>query len=192
MPYGVSIHHNDFQMTMSIRFSTMISVIEDLIGSLARNGINRVLVINGHDGNMSPIEVAARNLKDLYPDLVISCLESWWVLVGKKNKNMFNVWDGLGHGGEAETSAMMTVRPDLVDISLAPEQIVPNLPPDDIRLYWKFNELTTTGATGAPKQATIKKGQEIIKILEQVLLDFITKMDNNDWKYGISAADKFN
>src|SRR4026208_439872 len=31
LPYGVSIHHNDFQMTMSIKFSTMISVIEDVL-----------------------------------------------------------------------------------------------------------------------------------------------------------------
>src|SRR5687768_11364086 len=37
VPYGVSIHHNDFQMTMSLKFSTMISIIEDLLDSLAKN-----------------------------------------------------------------------------------------------------------------------------------------------------------
>jgi len=188
VPYGVSIHHNDFQMTMSLRFSTMISLIEDILESLAKNEIKKVLVINGHDGNIASIEVASRNLKDKYPDMVIACLESWWVLVGQKNTNIFNVWKGLGHGGEAETSAMMAIRPDLVDLKSAPDQIIPNLPGDDIRLYWRFSELTRTGATGAPKEASVQKGQEIIDILERVILDFINKMNASNWKYGVSTS----
>ena len=188
IPYGVSIHHNDFQMTMSLKFSTMISVIEDVLDSLAKNEIKKVLVINGHDGNIAPIEVASRNIKDKYPDMVIACLESWWVLVGKKKTSTFNVWKGLGHGGEAETSAMMAMRPDLVDIKSAPEQIIPNLPGDDIRLYWKFSELTKTGATGAPKEASVHKGQEIIDILQRVILDFINKMNASNWRYGVSTS----
>ena len=188
IPYGVSIHHNDFQMTVSLKFSTMISIIEDVLDSLAKNSIKKVIIINGHDGNIAPIEVASRNLKDKYPDMVIACLESWWVLVGQKNTKLFNVWGGLGHGGEAETSAMMAIRPDLVDLRSAPEQIIPNLPGDDIRLYWIFSELTTTGATGAPKEASVQKGQEIIDILKRVVLDFINKMNNSNWKYGISTS----
>ncbi|WP_458743558.1 creatininase family protein [Candidatus Nitrosocosmicus sp. T] len=188
IPYGVSIHHNDFQMTMSLKFSTMISMIEDVLDSLAKNNIKKVVIINGHDGNIAPIEVASRNLKNRYPDMIIACLESWWVLVGQKNSNLFNVWSGLGHGGEAETSVMMAIRPDLVDIRSAPEQIIPNLPSDDIRLYWKFSELTTTGATGAPKEASVQKGQEIIDILKRVVLDFINKMNNSNWKYGVSTS----
>ena len=188
IPYGVSIHHNDFQMTMSLKFSTMISVIEDVLACLATNNIKKVLIINGHDGNIAPIEVASRNLKDKYPDMVIASLESWWVLVGQKSTNLFKVWRGLGHGGEAETSAMMAIRPDLVDICSAPEQIIPNLPDDDIRLYWKFSELTTSGATGAPKEASVQKGQEIIDILKRVVLDFINKMNNSNWKYGVSTS----
>ncbi len=188
VPYGVSIHHNDFQMTISLKFSTMISVIEDLLDSLAKNEIKKVLVINGHDGNIAPIEVASRNLKDKYPDMVIACLESWWVLVGQKNTNIFNVWKGLGHGGEAETSAIMATRPDLVDLKSAPDQIIPNLPDVDIRLYWKFSELTGTGATGAPREASVQKGQEIIEILIRVVLDFINKMNASNWKYGVSTS----
>jgi creatinine amidohydrolase len=98
------------------------------------------------------------------------------------------VWKGLGHGGEAETSAMMAVRPDLVDLKSAPDKIIPNLPGDDIRLYWKFSELTTTGATGAPKEASIQKGQEIIDILARVVLDFIHKMNASKWKYGVATS----
>ena len=188
VPYGVSIHHINYQMTISLRSSTMVSLIEDLLDCLASNGIRRIIVLNGHDGNIAPAETAARNIKDKYPEMVIACLESWWTLVGQKNKNTFDVWDGLGHGGEAETSAMLALRPDLVDLSLAPEQTIPNLPGGDIRIYWKFNELTNTGSTGAPRSATIEKGEKIVKILTKVMLDFLEKMDSTDWKYGISIS----
>jgi creatinine amidohydrolase len=72
---------------------------------------------------------------------------------------------------------------------LAPEQTIPNLPGEDIRIYWKFNELTNTGSTGAPKSATVEKGEEIIRILTKVIVDFLEKMDSNGWKYGISTID---
>ena len=96
------------------------------------------------------------------------------------------MWNGLGHGGEAETSAMLSVRPDLVSTDYSSDQVIPNLPDEDIRIYWKFNELTNTGITGAPKKASVEKGQEIIKILTNVIISFINNMENNDWKYGIS------
>jgi creatinine amidohydrolase len=44
----------------------------------------------------------------------------------------------------------------------APERIIPKLPAD-IRIYWRFNELTQTGATGAPRKATRVKGDKILE-----------------------------
>lgn len=186
VPYGVSSHHNNFQMTMSLEPLTMISIIENIFSSLLKNGIRKILVINGHDGNIAPIEIASRKVKNETSDVVIACLESWWVLVGQKNKDLFEVWNGLGHGGEAETSAMLSVRPDLVNTNYASDQVIPNLPNEEIRLYWKFDELTNTGSTGAPKKASVEKGQEIIEILKDVIISFIIDMENKEWKYGIS------
>ena len=98
------------------------------------------------------------------------------------------MWQGLGHGGEAETSAMLSVRPDLVNTNYVPKQVIPNLPNDDIRIYWKFNELTDTGATGAPKKASVEKGQKIMEILKDSLISFIINMEKNEWKYGLSLS----
>src|SRR5215208_8194301 len=119
IPYGVSLHHIDFQMTISLDPNTLIKVIEDVFTSLVKNGISRILIINGHDGNIPAVELAARTIKDRYPEVIISCLEAWWVLVGEITKGLFETWNGLGHGGEAETSAMLAVRPDLVDMNNA-------------------------------------------------------------------------
>jgi creatinine amidohydrolase len=187
IPYGVSSHHKDFFMTVSFEPDTMMNVIRDILQSLVNNNIRRILIINGHDGNIAPIELASRIIKERNPRVVISCLESWWTLVGSIDKELFNVWDGLGHGGEAETSAMLAVRPDLVNMTVAPKDVIPKLP-DNVRIYWKFNELTDTGATGAPRKATRTKGDKIISILENILLAFIIDMEKNQWKYGIDSS----
>jgi creatinine amidohydrolase len=186
MPYGVSSHHNKFQMTMSLQPATMTMVIQDILESLIKNHIKRILILNGHDGNIGPIEVAARNTKDKHQEVVIACLESWWTLVGQIEKDLFDTWNGLGHGGEAETSAMLATRPELVNMGQAPREVIPSLPSNDIRIYWKFNELTDTGATGAPQKASVKKGEEAIRILEKVVVSFLKDMDKNNWKYGTS------
>jgi creatinine amidohydrolase len=186
IPYGVSLHHNEFQMTMSLEPHTLIMVIEDLLRSIIKNGIRRILIINGHDGNIAPIELAARTIKDKHPEAMISCLEAWWILVGEITHGLFEVWYGLGHGGEAETSAMLAVRPDLVHMDSAPREIIPKLPTDKIRIYWKFNELTDTGATGAPKKASVVKGQQALEALVDTIVSFVKDMDKDDWKYGLS------
>jgi creatinine amidohydrolase len=183
-PYGVSSHHADFQMTISLEPKTLIRVIEDLFTSLIKNNVNKILVINGHDGNIAPIEIAARRIKNRYPKAVIACLEAWWELVSKISPDLFDVWSGLGHGGEAETSAMLAVRPDLVNMKYAPKEIIPRLPPN-VRIYWKFNELTRTGATGAPRKATVQKGEKALEAIEDILLSFIIDMEKQNWKYGI-------
>jgi len=184
IPYGVSLHHDKFQMTMSINAETLVSIISDLLTSLIQNKIRRVLIINGHDGNIAPIEIAARSIKNKHPEVTIACLESWWILVGQLKKDLFEVWNGLGHGGEAETSAVLAVRPDLVNIESAPNEVIPKLP-ENIRIFWKFDELTSTGATGSPQKANIRKGYEILQMIEDVLLSFIKEMESSDWKYGL-------
>lgn len=186
IPYGVSLHHKEFQMTMSLEPHTLEMVIEDLFQSIIKNGIRRILVINGHDGNIAPIETAARITKDRHKEVVIACLEAWWVSIGEITKGLFEVWHGLGHGGEAETSTMLAVRPDLVNMNFAPDEVIPKLPSEKIRIYWKFDELTDTGATGAPKKATAQKGEQALKVLEKILISFINEMDRTDWRYGLS------
>ena len=186
IPYGVSLHHNEFQMTMSLEPRTLERVIEDLFSSIIKNGIRRILVINGHDGNIAPIETAARKIKDKYKLAVIACLEAWWISIGEITEGLFEVWNGLGHGGEAETSTMLAVRPDLVDMNLAPDEVIPKLPSEKVRIYWKFDELTNTGATGAPRKATVQKGEKALRVLETTLLSFLDGMDKTSWRYGLS------
>ena len=184
IPYGVSSHHKKFYMTISIDTNTLISIIENLLESIYNNGLHKILIINGHDGNVAPIEIASRNTKDRYPNITIACLESWWELIGKISPDTFTTWNGLGHGGEAETSAMMNIRPDLVNEDNIPEDTIPNLP-KHIRIFWTMDELTKTGATGSPSNASVKKGDVICRVLEDMVTSFLLNMEKNRWKYGL-------
>jgi len=184
IPYGVSSHHKKFYMTISLDTNTLISIIENLLESIYNHGVQKILIINGHDGNIAPIEIASRNTKERHPDITIACLESWWELIGKISADTFNIWDGLGHGGEAETSAMMTIRPDLVNEDNIPEDTIPNLP-KHVRIFWTMDELTKTGATGSPSNASVQKGNVICRVLEDILSSFLIDMEKTRWKYGL-------
>ncbi len=191
VPYGVSTHHKGFQMTVSLQFDTLVKIMFDILSSLIANNINKILIINGHDGNIGPIESAARSIKDMHTDVIICCLESWWTLIGQLGNELFDVWKGLGHGGEAETSGMLAVCPELVNMDLAPSDVIPDLP-SNVRIYWNFDELTSTGATGSPRHATIEKGRKLLETLDKVLISFLREMELNHWKYGINMGPKNN
>jgi len=105
VPFGVSEHYKEFPFCISLQFETEIRLIRDILESIYREGIRKVFIMNGHDGNIAPIEVASRSAKVAHPDFRIVSLDAWWVLVGSLvPPGFFEVWNGLGHGGEGETS----------------------------------------------------------------------------------------
>jgi creatinine amidohydrolase len=145
-------------------------------------GINKVLIVNGHDGNIPPIEIAARDIKLKYPEMGLAVLDAWWVTAGNLlPKDTFEVWDGLGHGGEGETSIALAMFPDLCDISRAKGQI-PEMDMN-VKLVWNFQELTDFGASGAPEKATAEKGRKMKQVLVDYLVDFVKRMDDQNWHY---------
>lgn len=112
---GSSEHHLPFGGTISIPTETYYRVLRAGIGSLVRDGFQRVLVINGHGGNHELIQLAARDLALELPAVHLGA-GSWWTIA----------WDALvaagaaevgrfpGHAGRFETSIVLAMRPDLV------------------------------------------------------------------------------
>ena len=106
---GYSGHYDTFPFTLTFDYETMIHVIYDIVESVLRNGINKIFLMNGHDGNIAPIEIAARKIKEKYPDARIASLPEWWVIAGKLvPEGTFEVWNGLGHAGEGELRSHIT------------------------------------------------------------------------------------
>lgn len=179
---GYSEHYSHFPFTLSLKAETLIEVLKDILSSVVKNDIKKIFILNGHDGNIAPIEVASRAVKMMFPEVKIASLDAWWVAAGKLlPPDTFEVWDGLGHAGEGETSIALSLFSELVDMKHA-EGVVPNLPPN-IDIKWNFAELTDCGATGDPTKATAEKGLKMEKVLIDLIVNFLKDMDNCGWKY---------
>ena len=178
--FGMSQHYRHKPMCISLSNDTITRVMVDMLQSLVFWGINKIIIINGHDGNIPGIEISARNVKLEFPDIHIAIMDSWWETAGKLlPPNTFEVDNGLGHGGEGETSISLAIVPHLVDMSQA-KGMVPKMDPH-IKLIWNFQELTEYGATGAPKKATEEKGILMKQTIVKYLVNFIKRMDTQGW-----------
>lgn len=180
--YGVSEHYKNFSFTVTLGFETQIAVIRDILESVYREGIRKVFIMNGHDGNIAPIEVAARSAKVAHPDFRIVSQDAWWMMVGEVlPPDFFEVWKGLGHGGEGETSICLELFPELCDPSRA-AGVLPRLP-KHLDVKWTFDELTNNGATGDPTKATREKGRKMRAALVDTLAKALSDLDAVDWDY---------
>ena len=187
--YGVSEHYKDFPFTVSVQFETQIAFIRDILESVYREGIRKVFIMNGHDGNIASIEVASRSAKVAHPDFKIVSLDAWWMTVGELlPKDFFAVWNGLGHGGEGETSICLELFPELCDVSKA-AGVVPHLP-DYLDVKWLFKELTNTGATGDPTKGTREKGRRMREVLVEAMVKALSELDRNGWDWRSPEAAK--
>ena len=185
LPFGTSIHYDSYPLSVTLRYETVIAVAEDIFMSLIRHGIKQIYILNGHDGNIPALEIAARNIKALHKEAKFLCLPAWWEKAGPLMGDKFEVWNGLGHGGEGETSLMMALRPELVKLEHAEAQ----LPEKVIRLsekaniIWDISEISSTGATGDPGKATPEKGRLMLDILVDLVAEAISEMDSLSWDY---------
>jgi creatinine amidohydrolase len=161
---------------------TLEKVLYEILHSLYHWGIKKVLIINGHDGNIPCIETAVRNMKVNYPEMNMAWIGAWWNKIkGLIPEGTLEVWDGLGHGGEGETSIVMATVPDLCNIKEA-KGMIPEMDPV-VDLVWNFEDITDYGASGAPEKATVEKGKIMRKALTEYFIDFIKRMDEQDWRY---------
>jgi creatinine amidohydrolase len=181
LPYGMSVHYASFPVAITLTTETLARVLREVLESLLAHGILRLLIVNGHDGNIPAIEAATREFRVAHPEMRVAVLEAWWVTAGELlPEGTFEAWGGLGHGGEGETSMMLAVEPGLVDMERA-KGVIPDLP-EHVQLKWIFDELTPYAATGDPTRATVEKGEMMRDALVECLVSFIEEMDGRDWE----------
>ncbi len=180
--FGMSHHYRHERMAISLSADTLTNVVGDVLQSLALGGVRDVIVVNGHDGNLPSLEIAARKARLAHPELRIAALASWWTTAIKLlPRGTFGVHDGLGHGGEGETSLALEIFPHLVDLARARG----TLPRTDrhVTQYWDFSELTDCGATGNPGLANREKGARMKQALVDYLVEFAGRMARSGWSY---------
>lgn len=110
-----------FPGTTTIRFETLVAIVEDVCTSLAGRGFRKIMLISGHaeDASIEAIKQGAENVKKKYPDFKYFFSE--WFTKGLSALPLFHPcreehpeWDL--HAGEIETSQIMYLHPEWVDM----------------------------------------------------------------------------
>ena len=189
MSYGVTLHHVGLYGSISLRPATLTDVLGDVMRSLIRHRVKRFWLVNNHDGNIGPMEAAARLIRDEDPEVVVARSVEWWIPAnGVMAPDLFESAGGTwgGHGGEAETALLLHTNPDLVRMEHAQDFGWPyDAVPSGGSVYWNFAELTREGAAGDPRPATAEKGETLLNAIVEHSVKFLEDLDAKQWKYGV-------
>ena len=131
---------------------------------LLDDGFKRILILNGHGGNIDTLHVALRLLQPRFRDRIL-CGASYWELAANE---FADIAEGprreMGHACEFETSMMLHLRPELV----RKEEIRNDGSASDAALRGLYladdmSQLTTRGCVGYPELASAEKGQRLLQ-----------------------------
>jgi creatinine amidohydrolase len=116
-PYGYGPDGRRFPGQVSLSPGLLRKILYAYGASYARHGARRFLFVNGHGGNTSVYRMATA---DLWRDWGALCTATeWWIQVPQIRPQ----WPCDDHGGRYETSCMLAVNPDLVDMSRAQDAV---------------------------------------------------------------------
>lgn len=159
IPFGVNTGQTDIHLDMNIYPSTQLAILSDLVEVLDRQGIYKLIVLNGHGGNN--FKTLLRELGVKFPKMLLVSVDFFNVL----NKSDFFEEPG-DHADEMETSLMLYLRPELVlPLSEAGEGREKKSRIKGIREGWAWSErawskVTEDTGIGNPKKATREKGEK--------------------------------
>ena len=182
--YGFSPHHMRFPGSVTLRVETLMAVVEDVVASLVRHDFRRILVVNGHGGNIGAIDVLASTLGNKHYGAARIATLTYFALareaIAKLRKSKPG---GMGHACEFETSMVQHIRPELVKIERA-ETCYPDpgsrylttdlLGNQAVRLYHDFGDLSPTGTLGDPAYASPEAGKAFFAAVTDELAAFIS------------------
>ena len=164
---GASDEHRAFRGTLTLSLETALAVFIEIGESVQRAGINKLVIINSHGGNIALIDLAARQLR---VRLNMLAVHASWGRFGYP-EGLFSEAErthGI-HGGDIETSIMLAAYPDLVVAekiaNFAPSTIAMERDYEYLRadfpagFGWMTQDLHASGAVGDASLATAEKGE---------------------------------
>lgn len=183
---GLSEHHMALGATLTLDFTAFLQVIGGVVRSLKRHGFSKVLLLNGHGGNVAALQTVVEQLTLEHHMALVSA--TYWQLASHKLGPLLERQTGIRHACEAETAMMLAIRPDLVDTSDLEAAGCPDArdqqPGHDDGYRWQsFADKTPTGALGEPAAATAQKGEKLLEVAASHLAERL--VDESFW--GLSA-----
>ncbi len=163
LAYSKSNEHAWSPGTMWLGASTMLSVLDDLGRCVAATPAERLVFLNGHGGNSALLNVACRELRLAHG---LRTFLTHPHVPPDHGGPSTEVELGMGiHGGLGETSTMLHLRPDLVDMAQAVRRVPERLADNDhvrfggaVSFGWLADDFGPDGHIGDPTGATAEQG----------------------------------
>jgi creatinine amidohydrolase len=185
---GVSTEHRDFPGSLSLKPSTALAMLTELFEGPIAAGAKKLLILNSHGGNSPLVTQAALELRARRGVLAVTCSFARFgyppeLFSGDELRH------GI-HGGAVETSLMLYLRPDLVDMSRA--ENFPVATRDFAHAFkwlsadrpagfgWMAQDLSKDGAMGDATAASAQKGGAVAEYWARAFVELIHEADAFD------------
>ena len=168
---GASDEHRAYPGTLTLSPETALRAFIEIGESVSRAGIRKLVIINSHGGNITLIDLAARQLRVGHNMLAV---HTSWGRLGYPEGLFSDAESTHGiHGGDIETSIMLAACPDLVR-----REKIANFIPSTIAMErdykylradfpagfgWMTQDLNASGAAGDASLATAEKGEAALE-----------------------------
>jgi len=174
VPFGVNTTQLDIKLCLNMNPSTQLALLSDLVASLDGQGIHKLVILNGHGGNDF-----RQIIRELQPGTrVFLSTINWWSCV---DANQF-VSEPGDHAGEAETSAMMHLAPELVrPLTDAGPGRARASKLRAIREGWawaprRWTQVTGDTGIGDPSNSTAAKGEAYVAAAVARIADYLVEL----------------
>ncbi len=178
--YGLDEHHMDFPGTVSIGAQNLISYLADVALSVARHGFTHILIVNGHGSNAPIADLAARRVV-LERGIVCGAMSPNAAIDPSLAEPTLSEMrrsapGGIAHAGEYETAMMLYLRPDLVQMDKAVQEMGQLQfeffnwdRPEPSILSWQdwWSRMSESGICGDPTVATAEFGRALYETTVQ-------------------------
>ena len=178
LPVGKSNEHIAFPGTLSISYETLARVWTEIGESVFRAGCRRIVFFNSHGGQPQIMDVVCRELRVELGMLAVGC--SWFRTVD--TSDLFDAAErrhGI-HAGQSETSVMLHLHPDLVDMTQAKNFVPLSVtmerdgqmltPEGAVGFGWQMQDLEAAGAAGNAAAADAASGRELVERAAKALV----------------------
>jgi creatinine amidohydrolase len=169
---GYSPEHSAFAGTLTLSAPTVIATWVELGACVARAGVKKILLFNAHGGQVSLMDIVARELRTRHGLVAYSC--SWWNLpLGDAHARFSADEHRFGvHAGDIETSLMLALEPQRVDMAQARDfgstsrdrakarEVLGD--GRSAKLGWQMQDYNPAGAAGNAAAATREKGAALL------------------------------
>jgi creatinine amidohydrolase len=181
MSIGYSLEHSGFPGTISFTSHTFSSTIAEITEGLYESGFRTLIAINGHGGNRPILDSSIISIKHAHPDLRLYSFTTLDIAREKFKDHRKSPRNLIGHADELETSMMLALRPDLVEMDKALTE-KPAFPPgislesedlSRVTYGWRTKEVTDSGIIGSPNFATPETGRILLDYVVQTICSIV-------------------